>query len=301
MLQKVAGWYLPDEQLDWSRLEWREGDVENLASLMEAMEGCNLVYHCAAMVSFNPAKKRRMILSNVQGTANMVDAALNLGITRFCHTSSIAALGSAMDDEIIDEHTPRNPNARYSGYSISKLYSELEVWRGIHMGLQAVIVNPAIILGPGDWNQGSARFIKTLDEGLSFYTSGLGSFVDVRDVVEVMIRLSESEISGERFCLSPHSVSYRDFFREISRLLGKKEPSIAAQQWQMQVMAGLMRFFSLITGKEPAITKETAASAFNRKQYSSAKISQTMEIQFRSMEDSLRYCVDAYLKEKKEK
>jgi dihydroflavonol-4-reductase len=300
LVEKVAAWYFPEEKISFHRLEWREGDIENLASLMEVMEGCEIVYHCAAVVSFVPKKKYNMITANVHGTANVVDAAMNLGIKRLCHVSSISALGSGMDEELIDEHTTRNPNAKYSGYSISKLYSELEVWRGVNQGLESVIVNPAIILGPGDWNQGSARFIQTVDRGMPVYTSGFGSYVDVRDVVDVMIRLTDSEISGERYCLSAYSLPYRDFFTALSQRLGKKAPSFPVKEWHLKIAAGVFSLISLITGKDPVITRETASSAFNRKQYSSAKIIDTLNYQFRSFEDTLSYCVDAYQKEKKQ-
>jgi nucleoside-diphosphate-sugar epimerase len=297
LVNKVAGWYFPDEKLPWEHLSWLQGDVMNLADLMEAMEGCDTVYHCAATVSFNPAQRNAMLRNNVDGTANVVDAAIASSVKSFCQVSSIAALGSGDADEVVDENTPRNPGSAYSGYSISKFYSELEVWRGFHLGLPVVIVNPGIILGPGDWHKGSSSLIHQIGKGMPFYTSGTGAYVDVRDVVEAMMHLLGSDIRGERFCLSPHHLSYKDFFTRIALLLDKKPPTIQISYPVLRFAARLMRLASFFSGKEPLITRESAKSAFSSTQYSSEKIVHQTQFSFRSMDETLKYCTDAYQKD----
>lgn len=294
LVNKVAGWYFPNENIPWENLNWFQGDVMNLADLMEAMEGCDTVYHCAATVSFNPSERNAMLRNNVDGTANVVDAAIASSVNAFCQVSSIAALGSGDGDEPVNENTTRNPGGSYSGYSISKFYSELEVWRGFHLGLPVVIVNPAIILGPGDWQKGSSSLIHQIGKGMPFYTTGTGAYVDVRDVVESMLLLVDSDIRGERFCLSAHHLSYQEFFTKTALLLNKKPPHIRISYPILRMAARLMRFSSILTGKEPLITAESAKSAFSSSFYSSEKLLKNINFTFRSMDDTLQYCTDAY-------
>jgi dihydroflavonol-4-reductase len=134
-----------------------------------------------------------MIANNVEGTANLVNAALEKGVRKICHVSSVAALGRLDEQQLITEETNWVPSKKISGYSESKFFSEVEIWRGIEEGLNAVIVNPSIILGPANWETGSAKMFKTVWDGMKFFTRGVTGFVDVRDVVKAMILLMDEQ------------------------------------------------------------------------------------------------------------
>lgn len=167
-IKNIFNYYSPSEKNLMENLEWVEGDVTDMFSLLEAMKGITKVYHCAAMVSFNPKARDKMMKVNIEGTANIVNACLEKGIEKLCYASSVAAIGNPVLKkpgsenghagpgrfvEEITENTPWVASAKNSNYTISKYASEQEVWRGIEEGLNAVIVNPSIIIGPVNWDE----------------------------------------------------------------------------------------------------------------------------------------------------
>jgi dihydroflavonol-4-reductase len=272
-------YYSPTPNELYNKIEWCEGDIMDLVSLEEAMEGVDYVYHTAATVSFNPSHRKQMLQNNIQGTANVVNAALTKRIKKLCHVSSIAAIGSPVGDECSTEDLIWSPSKNKSAYSISKFHSEMEVWRGIEEGLQAVIVNPSVILGPGDWDRSSAALFSTIAKGLKFYTPGSTGYVDVRDVAKAMINLMNSDISGERFILNAENCTFKSVFQNIAKTLNVTVPSVEAKKWMAALAWRLVILQYYLFGKEPKITKETVQSGYKTNCYSSDKsISDTVEI-----------------------
>ncbi len=296
-VKKVFSYTHKDYEKVFSRIEWIEADILNSESINAAMKEITKVYHCAAMVSFNPAKKYQMIDINVRGTANMVNSALSEGVEKFCHVSSIAALGESEDEQPISEETFRKPNKKHSGYSISKYRSELEVWRGVSEGLNAVIVNPSVILGAWDWENGSSGIFKKVYQGLKFYTEGGTGYVDVEDVVNIMIKLTESEISGERFIVSSENLSYKHVISLIADELNKAQPSIHAKSWILKLAVIVEALKSKLTGKEPMITRDTANSAQTVSIYSNQKIKEALNYEFISIEKSIKNIAELFKKD----
>lgn len=281
------------------KVEWIDTDLLDLPGLESAFEGVTQVYHCAAMVSFHPKDQIQMDRVNVEGTANMVNVALNQGIEKFLFVSSIAALGrtahkSHVDESSIWEHSPLNSN-----YAISKFKSECEVWRGIEEGLNAVIVNPAVVMGSGYWHVGPSEFFKKVDEGLRFYPIGSTAFVDVRDVVKAMFQLMESEISSQRFILAGENLSYKDFLQMIANFMERPSPNIRVGKLLSEVAWRVEAIKSKLTGSIPMITKETAATSANRFIYDASKIEKRLDFQFTPMKECLKQGSEDYLKSKK--
>src|SRR5262249_14889980 len=138
--------------------------------------------------------------------------------------------------EPITENTAWENGSWNSNYSTSKFLAEREVWRGIAEGLNAVIVNPTLILGGGNWNEGTPQFFSKIWKGLPFYTEGGAGFVAAADVARVMIQLMESDIHSERFILNSEHYSYKDLFSIISDLLGKRKPYINVKPWMMSIL-----------------------------------------------------------------
>ncbi len=163
----------------FQQIEWMEGDILDVSSLAEAMQGVEKVYHCAAMISFSPEDRERMLEINRTGTANVVNLCLESGVQKLCYVSSVAAINRLHEEEIITESTPWEENADNSNYAVSKQAAEREVWRGMAEGLKAVIVNPGIIIGPGNWNSGSGKLFSSVWNRLKFYSEGMsGSLSD---------------------------------------------------------------------------------------------------------------------------
>ncbi|MCB0571449.1 MAG: NAD-dependent epimerase/dehydratase family protein [Phaeodactylibacter sp.] len=242
-------------------IEWVEGDLLDLSTLEEAMQGIRRVFHCAAIVSFDPADRQRMLETNVEGTANVVNAALYRGIEKLVHVSSVAALGRIREGATLDENAKWQRSRFNTNYALSKFLGEQEVWRGIAEGLQAAIVNPAIILGSGYWDKGSARLFKLVAGNYPFYPGGTTSLVDVRDVARFMALLMDSDITGQRFILSAESWPYRKLLEAIAQELGARPPGIratllmSALTWRLAWLAGFLR------RKPPLLTRETAMNS----------------------------------------
>lgn len=241
--------------------EWIQGDILDPTGLTDALAGVDYVYHCAAIVFFAPGAAAKMLQSNVEGTSNVVNACLEQKIKKLIFVSSVAALGRIRESEAIDESMHWTPATSNSVYGQSKYLAELEVWRAMEEGLPMAIVNPVIILGAGDWNNGSSGIFKSSYNEFPWYTSGMSGFVDVLDVVDAMQILMESNVTGQRYVLSAENLSYRSIFNAIAMAFNKRRPHkkvtpfLAGIVWRLEAIKGL------ITGKVPLLTKETAATA----------------------------------------
>ena len=252
-------------------VEWVEGDVLDPFSLQQAMQGIDYVYHCAALVSFNPRQLREMLAVNVEGTSNVVDACLQNGIKKLCHVSSIASLGQAEKGEIIDENAKWKTSNSNSGYAISKYGGEREVWRGIEEGLNAVIVNPSVIIGAGCHHRATNQLFHNIKNFIPFYSTGVNGYVDVRDVANAMILLMESDISGERFVLNSENLTLKEFFIKVADILGKPHPRIALGGTLMTAIAWMDEMRALLTRSKPLITRENVRSIMSKSYYSADK------------------------------
>ncbi len=249
-------------------------NILDITGLEEIMQQQNIrqVYHCAAIVTFNPAKKKELFKINIEGTANMVNAAINSGVKKMVHVSSVAALGRIRENETINETMSWTEQTSNSNYGKSKYLGEMEVWRGIGEGLEAVIVNPTIILGDGDWNAGSSKIFRSVHDEFPWYSEGVTGFVDVRDVAKAMVQLMESHISSERFILSAENRSYKDLFGLIAKAFGKKAPHkkvtpfIAGLVWRLEAIK------SFFTKDDPLVTKETALTALANAHFDNSKL-----------------------------
>lgn len=272
----------------FSKINWANGDITDYSSVNEAVKDANFVYHTAATVSFKPKDRERMIYNNVQGTANIVNACIENSVKKLCHVSSVAAIGNAPEGELLKEEFEITDFENISDYAVSKYKSEQEVWRGIAEGLNAVIVNPSLILGAGNWEVGSPRLIKTIWDGLKYYTKGINGFVDVRDVADIMILLTESNISSERFVLNGENMAFKDLFDIIAENLNKKRPAVYANSLMLHSLKYFDGLRYILTGKEPRITKYTLRSAQQKHGCSNKKIKDALNCQFIPIEQSIK-------------
>lgn len=292
---KRAASKIPELLLNNEYLTWHVADINEPETLAEAFEGISQVYHCAALISFDPKHKKKLFKINIEGTANVVNLCTENQV-RMLHVSSIAALGDAKKGKMITETDFWEYNTENHAYALSKYEGEMEVWRGIAEGLNAVIVNPAVIIGKGAGFEGSGAIFKLVKEGLKFYTNGATGIVDVTDVAKCMILLMQSEISGERFTLSAENLNYKDFFAEIAKGFGIKVPSTEAKPWMLSIAWRVAKVISLFTGKAPSLTKDAARSGFNLSYYSNEKIKKTIPIQFKPLTQSINEVCEALKK-----
>lgn len=279
------------------QVQWVQGDILDVVFLVELMAGCARVYHCAGLVSFNPAKADALMKINVEGTANVVNAALATGVQKLVHVSSVAALGRKRNNTTVTENVKWDDNANPSVYGMSKYLGELEVWRAISEGLDAVIVNPVIILGLAQWGTGSSAMFRNAFNEFPWYTEGVSGFVDAADVATAMVLLMKSDITAERFILSAENKSYRSIFTEMAQAFGKKPPSrkvnptLAAIVWRIESIK------SWITGKEALLTKETAETAQQKVNFDNTKILNALPgFGFKPISQTISECCAGYLR-----
>lgn len=297
--EEVVGLYrsglpktLSEDELQ--RVEWVQGDILDVVLLEEVMQSCERVYHCAGLVSFNPSRADDLMKVNVEGTANVVNAALATGIKKMIHVSSVAAIGRKRNNATVTEQTKWEDAANPSVYGKSKYKGELEVWRALHEGLDVAVVNPVIILGYGDWNHGSCATFKSAYNEFPWYTEGVSGFVDAGDVAKAMIMLMESDIVGERFILSAEDRTYRSVFTEMAQAFGKKPPHKKVTPFLASLVWRLERIKSLITGSDPLLTKETAETAQQVVYFDNSKIQKHLpDFKFTSISESIeRACAE---------
>jgi nucleoside-diphosphate-sugar epimerase len=288
-VKKVFSYYANNAQDLLKKIEWVNADLLDISSIEQAMEGITEVYHCAAIVSFDSKKEVEMMHININGTANMVNIALAKGIRKFCHVSSIAAIGAEEHGKDATEETFWKSSSENSNYSISKYGAEREVWRASAEGLDVIIVNPSLIIGAGNWQQSSSNMFSKAYKGIKFYTDGITGFVDVRDVARLMIQLMNSEQKNERFIINSENKSFKVFFDIMHRAFNKPVPTIKAGKFLSDFAWITEKIRCSISGNTPLITKETARSAHKVSNYSNKKIQHIFpDYKFISVEQSVK-------------
>ncbi|HMS52702.1 MAG: NAD-dependent epimerase/dehydratase family protein [Sphingobacteriales bacterium] len=264
---------VPGHLLQLSNVKWVEGDILDTECLFNAMRGAKQVYHVGAFVSLARRDRPQMFQINVTGTANVVNAALENGVERMLHVSSIAALGIPKDGNQITEAFDGDLE-RPTWYAHTKLQGELEVWRGIAEGLNAVIVNPCMVLGSNgsDFDRSSPLLFRQTWEGVPFYPKGGTGFIDVRDVANLMLLLMQSTIVGERYILSAENLSYRHILSLIAQVYGKKPSNRPLTPLLEQLAWRAEGIKSFLTGRAPTLTRETLATTSKNRPCDNSKI-----------------------------
>ncbi len=275
-------------------LEWFNADILDLGDLELAFDGIDEVIHAAAIVSFLPSQQAMMQQVNVEGTANMVNLALHFGVKKFGYLSSIAAIGRSINGAAINENTKWETSEHNTAYSETKLAAEMEVWRGIQEGLNAVMVNPGVIIGACDFTKGTGKMFETAKNGLKFYTPGVNGFVDVRDVVTILLQLMQRNISGERYILVSENYPFRQFYDEACTAFSQPKPKFNTPRWLGSLGYRLLAIRSVITGKAPLLTKETTHAAYQQYAYDTTKIKQTLGVEFISVKDTIDWTCSWY-------
>jgi dihydroflavonol-4-reductase len=278
----------PLANFNTANLQQFKCNILDVVGLEEAMIGVEEVYHCAAIVTFNPKRKLEMFKINIEGTANIVNAALAAGVKKMVHVSSVAALGRIREDEPINETMSWTEETSNSNYGQSKYLAELEVWRGIGEGLNAVMVNPVIILGAGNWNEGSSKIFQSVYNQFPWYANGTTGFVDVRDVVKAMILLMESDITAQRFIISAENRSYQNVFNLIAKAFNKKPPHKKVTPLIAKIVWRLEAVKSFFTKQNPLVTKETAKTALAKVNFDNSKLKKFLpNFTYRKIEETI--------------
>ena len=292
-LKKIFELYDPEAaETLYRKIEWVLADITDIPALSGAFKGVEKVYHCAALVDFDPANYKVLKKINEEGTANVVNMCLANKIKKICYVSSVATFGTPPNNQPTTEETWWNPDEKNNVYAITKYGAEMEVWRGTQEGLDAVIVNPGIIFGISTNDAGSGKITKIGSRGLPFYPSGGMGVVDIRDLVQIMTQLMESQIKNEQFIVVGANVSYKEVLSKMAILYGKKPPTKKISKTLMYFLSGMDWLSTKIFGTKRNLVKATVRSMFSTSVYDSSKLEKTLDYEFTPFDDTLRRIVE---------
>ena len=275
----------------YTKIEWVKADILDVTDLNNALRDCTLVYHCAALVSFHPKDFEKVIKINREGTANVVNLCLSNNIDKLCYVSSTAAIGGEEGKTINETHKWKN-SPTTSVYSVSNYSAENEVWRGIEEGLNAVLVNPCVILGAGNWNDSSLTLFKTMKKGVRFYPPGANATVDARDVARIMVQLMQSDITSQRYLCIGSNQTFQHIMSTIAEELSVKKPTTLVKRWMVNTARRILGIISFFTRKRSSVTSETVNSLFSNYSYDAEKIKKELDYTFYSLEETVKNAVE---------
>jgi nucleoside-diphosphate-sugar epimerase len=295
-VRKVFSYYSEDPELLLGKINWFDADLLDFGAIEDAMDGITEVYHVGAVVSYYPKDHETMLKVNIDGTSNLVNLSLKKGVGKFCYVSSIASIGCGLNGNLTSEEDYFVTSRKNTVYSISKFNAEREVWRGMEEGLNAVIVNPSFILGPGFWNANSGLF-RLVWEGLKYYTDGINGYIDARDIAKAMIQLMDQNIFNERFILSAENISYQQLFGTMAKYLGKEPPVVKVPHFISSIAWRIEVVRTFFTRSTPFFTKEMAITTGQKYFYTNEKLKNTLGFEFTPVEQSIKEICEIYLNE----
>lgn len=289
-LKEVISYYSPEHEKLFSKIRFVTGDVTDIFSIIDALEGVDEVYHCAGMVDLDEKRIKELLRINEFGTANMINASLEKGVKKFCHVSSVATMPNHDKKPLIDETVFWKSSPDNGAYSISKYNGEREAWRGSEEGLNVCIVNPSIVLGVGCWGQSSSKILDVCYKGVAYYTEGSAGYVDVRDVVKCMITLMEQNVFGKRFVISSENMTYKNLLNELHKAFNNKEPRYRVPSWILRTAGRLERTFS----STPKLTKQVVDALLTDNCFSNESIKKQIGHNFIPINETISYVAEKY-------
>lgn len=272
------------------------GDILDEKSLSALMEGSDFAFHTAGLVSFDNRRREELFRVNVEGTRNVMNAAIRIGAKKVIHTSSVAAVGIPSNGDVADETDEYNKFKCNVAYADSKHFGEVEVRKAVEGGLNAVIINPASIVGQRDVYSHFGVLLRILKgKKIVPYLEGGMCVVGVDDVVDAEIAALERGKAGERYIIGSENLSFRELFRKIANVVGASEPNVPVPIWTASAAASIIEVLSSITRKPPILTKAHVVSATLPHYFSSEKAICELGFQPHSVTDAIRKSYEWYI------
>ena len=296
VVKDLFNFYSPKGTELYNSISWVTGDVEDVFSLEKIVSGCDAVFHCAAVVSFSSSDLNSMLKTNVEGTKHLVDICLSENVKEFYYVSSVAAMGRNAKTQSVNETAEWENSKENSGYAISKYQAEMEVWRGGEEGLNVAMVNPTIVIGPGQTQKSSGTIMKSISSGQKYYTAGENGYVDARDVAFILKLLYDQKIFGERYVLCGENLSYKEAGDLMAKHLQVKPPTILAKPWLTSLAWRSLAIVGFFTRKRQLLTKETAQSSHRKTTYENDKARNELGVTFRTAEQAIKNAVAFFKK-----
>ncbi|NJC27089.1 NAD-dependent epimerase/dehydratase family protein [Neolewinella antarctica] len=276
-------------------IDWVPGDVNDPESLVEAFTGITTVIHAAAKVSFQYEDRDELLLVNGEGTANVVNAALEAGVRHVVYVSSVSVLNRAPDGPVVtlaDRWPAERPN---SAYAESKFDAEREIWRGQAEGLSVSVVYPSTIIGPGDFNGSNTPSLwRHAAKERGFYPTGRAGFVAVHDVVDAILYLADQREDGQRLLLNAANLTWKDFLERSAASIGAAPPTRSMPAWQSAFLWPVDKVRTMVTGQKPIITRETHRSTQSDFRYNGSSYESALGKPYRDIYDTIKRVGEAY-------
>ena len=288
-----------------NQIHWIDGNILDTELLIESIKKVDYVIHSAGLISFEEGKRWQLIQTNVEGTANLINACLySNNIKKLCYISSVAVLNSFQSQVIVDEKTQWKPSKNsFSAYALSKYLAEQEVWRGIAEGLKVIIVNPSVVLGVSDWNKGSTQLFKFIWNNNKYYYKTYINYIDCEDVAKIVYKLLHSPIQGERFILNTGKINCLDFFTQVALLLKKYPPRWYISSFWLKILVRIGRIMYLFRINSSAFpSKEIYKEMLhNNWLYDNTKIRNFLQYTFKPLDKTLLDICPLILQKNKKK
>ncbi len=272
------------------RVDHAIGDVNDRIAVEEAMRGVRYVYHVAARIGYGTRREEEEIMRvNVRGTAVVVNAALHEGVRRFTQTSSVAALGKPANPEgLITEKAEWVESSVNSVYGRSKRMAELEVYRGIAEGLDAVLVNPSLIFGTGREGENTREVVDRVRYGkLPGIPKGGNMVVDAVDAAEGHLKAMETGRTGEKYILGSENLTWRDIIETIADAFNVQAPTRLIPPAPALVAAGVIELAGQVFGFRPLITRSNIRQSARVYRYDNSKSKTDLGCTYRSFRQTM--------------
>ncbi len=264
------------------RVEHAIGDVTDPDSVREAVRGAGAVFHVAGVVAMGAAERRLVWDVNARGSAHVVNACLAEGVESLVHTSSIAALGRPEAGGVLDETAVWRPSRANTAYAESKRGGEREALRGAAEGLRAVVLNPALVFGPGRADEGTNQLVQRVAAGrVPAAPPGGTAVVDVEDVAAAHVAAWTKGVSGERYILAAESLSWTELLATLARAFGVAPPRRVAPAWALWAAGAASEALQALGGPAAGLTRDGARASAGRFAYSAEKARRELGVAFR--------------------
>ena len=281
-VRRVFSYYIPKDEIDFlfDQIEWKEADLNDIPALTEAFTEVKTVYHCAALISFDPSDEKSLRKINIEGTANIVNLCIVFNIDKLCYLSSIAAMDISLGEKFISENFTWHPEKYHSEYAISKHGAEIEVWRASQEGVPVIVLNPGVILGPGFWDSGSGQLFKKINEGLNYYFPKTTGFVGVQDVVKAAIKVMLSNIQNEQYIVVAENLSFKEVLDLVAESIQKPAPKKPLKSWMVFIGWMYQSVAGFLFGTERLITREDTKLLFQQSFYKNEKLKSEFDFDY---------------------
>lgn len=291
-IKKVFALYTKEVDVHFNKIDWVDADITDIPALTLAFKNITHVYHCAALINFDPSMYKLLKKANVEGTSNVVNLCLANNVKKICYVSSVATLGKTLNNQPINEESHWNPDDKNNVYAITKYGAEMEVWRGTQEGLDAVIVNPGVIAGTSPDGDGSGIIASLGSKGIPFYPSGSMGIVDIQDVIKGMLLLMASEAKNERYVMVGENIMYKELLSKLAILFGKNPPTKRLSKRIMFFLSRIDWLLNKLFGVKRKLVKATVRSMFTISLYDSSKIKESFKFQFTPVDETLQRIVN---------